>query len=198
VTGRDAGPSGRPSRDRYVRPGQILHAYRKTRDDLGEPGRVVLQQLIVSTSSAGGEALARELAEELRARALSGEDFGVLAETYGNTEPGSRGITRPMSEQSLSERFPVLAEFLGGAAPGDISKVLPFERDGSVVGFIVVKLLERQEPEAVPFEAPERQQDLSEQILSERDRYWLASGLGELLQASYVWPKDVFTPSDKP
>ncbi len=196
VVGREPGPSGRFSRDKFVRPGQLWFAYEQNRSALSEPTTVQVQQLIVSAASVGGPEAAEQLTVDLHRQITeTGADFGELAEIYGQTEPGTRGVSRWLPLGELCERFPDLCEaFLDGAAVGDVSGVLPYRRDGTPVGYIVLKLLGRKEGRKTPFTDPEQQVQLEDLIVEQRDRYRTDLGLTELLEASYVWPEEAFRP----
>lgn len=195
VTGRDAGPTGRLSRDRYVRPGEIWREYVEHEDELAEPTQVVLQQLGVRAAAVGSLEAARETIGELRQRIMAGEDFAQLAEIYGGAPPGSGGILDPLAEH-MARLYPELGAFLDGAEPGQISDILPFRRGETLVGYVIVKLLERRRSEPVSFGDQAQQDALKELIEGRRDRYRVQSALLGLLEGSFVWPEEVFRPRD--
>ncbi len=194
VIGQETGPNGRQSRDSFVRPGQIWFAYEQNRNALSVPTTVQVQQLIVGAAAVGGGDAAERLATDLRTQIVEdGADFGELAEIYGQTEPGTKGVTRWLPVGDLCSRFPILCTgFLDDAEVGEISNVLPWRRDGVLIGYIVLKLLGRKEGREAPFTDPEQQVRLRGLIEEQRDRYRTDLGLSELLDASYVWPEEAF------
>ena len=156
VIGREPGPTGRFSRDSFVRPGQLWFAYEQNRAALSEPTTVRVQQLIVSAASVGSIDAAHRLIEDLRGQIVDdGADFGELAEIYGQTEPGTRGISNWLPLEDLCARFAVLCEdFLDDARPGQVSEILPYLRGEERIGFIVLKLLDRREGQTAAFTDP--------------------------------------------
>jgi parvulin-like peptidyl-prolyl isomerase len=193
VTGRSQGPGGRPYVDSYVRPGRLRFESEHNAGKLDQPARVVLQQLRVEPSRAGGDEQARLLAEELRRRIAAGEDFGELAELYEAAAPGSGARLPPIAEADLAS-FPEVLAFVRGAQPGELSEVLPRRVEGGALGYELFRLVERHEARAAKLTDPELQRDMARALRNQLDNYHINSGLQRLLEAAYVWTPEVSRP----
>lgn len=192
VQGRDAGPGGRNYVDRYVRPGRLLFEYELNKGRLAREATVRLQEIAVDAALIGDTREARELADRLHRLILAGEDFGEVGVNSGLVAKETRGVLEPIEERALMN-VPGLDSFLPGARPGDVSPVLPVRtRDGVLRGFRIVKLLERDRPEAPPFQDQGFQKELTERIQEIRDQVRERGALDELMEAAYVWPPQYF------
>jgi peptidyl-prolyl cis-trans isomerase SurA len=103
-----------------------------------EDGRYRLRHILVALRPERSDTLeARQLAEEVRARALSGESFEVLAREYSddpNTSENGGYIGR-IEVESLDQAY---LGPLGRLEPGDISEVIEIPQ-----GFQILKLISR-------------------------------------------------------
>jgi len=188
--GLSPGPTGRMSRDRFVRPGQLHMRYQSDPRQYRVPPRVILQQLILAYPKEA-DASAREAVErrivELHERVLAGEDMGEIAEIYGNTKPGSRGLTPPLDEDLVRQAYPELESFLDEAQPGDVSEAMPYNHaEHGQLGLMLVRLVERKPP--LDFDAFEVQARLRREYQGALDEWRLERGRLELFQDAYVWP----------
>ena len=193
VTGLYPGPGGRPHVDRVVRPGRLLFEYERNREELAPPATVTLQELAIDAQALGDLREAEELAADLRERILLGEDFGEVAVAAGAAADDTRGVLPPLEEKRLMQAYPDLAAFLEGAAPGELSPVLPARSpDGVLRGYRVLKLLSRDRPEPPPFSDGAFQLHMTERIQGNLDQARDDVALAQLLRAAYVWPPEAF------
>lgn len=194
VTGRYAGPSGRPAHDRYVRPGRLLFEYRANESKLieqGEAGVLLLEMSLPITGTATPEQM-RASFEELRRRVLAGEDFGTVAEEAHACKPKTFAALPPIPISSLKARFPEVLQFVQSAKPGDVSEVLESQQANGAHGLRLIKLLELIPERNVSFEEREIQSAMTKFVQSTLDEYRTSTGLQNLLEAAYVWPPESF------
>jgi hypothetical protein len=180
----------RPTRDDFIRPGEIAELYRTQGEALGEGPSYRFQDLVVTADQVGGEAEARALAEELRERLVAGEDFQALHEEFGTTEVATDGVTRVFGPASPMPD-PEIRRFAEDHDVGAISPVYPvFDRrqEGKVAGFRVLRLFERT-PGAPPpaYEARGTQDLIREKASKNRDEIWLGVARERLRGSSYLW-----------
>jgi hypothetical protein len=203
VTGEYPGTQGRPTRDRYVRPGVRLFVYRTLLDSPerfgdfgGKAPEFVVQLLVVPYDKGGGRDGARELAGELRDLALGSEDFAGLIERYGALT-GKKAVFH-IDEARLAQVDPTFAEFLKTASPGDISPVhspgLVDERGHELQAWAIARLVERSAAETPEFSAPAVQQKLQELVERSYDTRRHESALVDLFRGAYVWPPEFAAP----
>jgi hypothetical protein len=191
----------RPTRDGYVRPGELQEFYRSSAQELlgGEPS-YRFQDLVVTVDQAGGVAEAQALAAELRARLLDGEDFGELHDQYGTTRMPTRGVTDLFGPESPLQDSDV-TRFGRRGSVGDVSPVLVIREQslsGQIVAYRVLRLYEKI-PGAAP---PPFATDLAQEALrawadERRDEAWLGAARARLHRAAYLWPPSA-TPPPQP
>jgi hypothetical protein len=200
ATGETPGPGGRIMRDRYVRPGRALFEYREELKNLPKTRTAVITQLLIllgKPPAPGAEERAVARLEDLRARVENGEDMGALAEQYGSTIKGTRGLSEPPLLVGLRSTNPRIADFLDQAKVGELSPVLPFIERGVQTGFIVVRPEEYKVDTIADFNTPEGQLKRMVSDLERLDKRRIQVGLAQLLAAAYVWPPEAF-PSANP
>lgn len=135
---------------------EIEAFYRAHADRFGEPERVRMSEIIVtSTSSGQGDdtpdaASARAKAERLRARAIAGEDFAALARE-GSEAPSAQygGLVGWVTAGRLSRAWEDKALAL---QPGEVSEILEIPE-----GFAILKAGEKQPTTIPPLEDVEAQ-----------------------------------------
>ncbi len=201
ITGQAPGPGGRPSRDRYVRPGLLALAYEQielqpaaVRALGGDPETFVVQQLVLSAATFGGAEPARAFAEDLRRQALEGADFEDLVLTY-SVVTSERGLSPPLTLPDLRRAAPEAFEFCVNGQEGDLSPVLPILEKGVPVYYRVLRLHERRPLTLPPFGAAEVQQRLNQIVLRNRDGMLRDETLRGLFASSYIWtPENVRPP----
>lgn len=185
---RDFLVDGRPTRDTFVRPGEVRWHYETNRDRLGEPDQVQLQMMQFDPVQFGGLEYARAGAEDVLGRLQGGEDFALLHEEFSVIYRDSQGITPFFPITNLA---PPIRDFLEGAQPGDMSPVLEGRRrDGDPIqGYLIVKLLDRQPgAPAPPFETLELQDMIVQEVENLRRNAHLGLARAELHRRAYLWP----------
>jgi len=200
ITGKGYGPTGRPSKDRYLRPGLMRAFY-----DLEKAGpfaerlggqleAVQLQVLIVPVGDAGPED-ALEKATQIRLAVLErGADFTAMVRNFSASTEGD-GI-RQRVPLDLVARVGVerhgsnaLGDFCRSAQKGEISAALP-GRDPQTgrEAVYVYKLLEYRAPREVgQFEDLELQESLRELLHEVLDRQHMEKAMKDLVNSAGVW-----------
>ncbi|MBM3991301.1 MAG: hypothetical protein FJ298_09895 [Planctomycetes bacterium] len=192
IDGRDPGVSGRPYVDRFVRPGRMLYQYRRQPIAQLFPSTIQLQAILVSAAQTGSAQKALDLAKALRERALGGEDFGALAETYSaDAETRRHRGLLPKSELARArEAFPDFAEFIDGAAAGAISEPSSLRVEGELVGFLLMRVAELERRDDADFTDRDVQRLLRERDLRSLGELRRDLGVNELYRAAYIWPPE--------
>jgi hypothetical protein len=196
TTGKGAGVRGRLQTDRYIRPGQVYASYLECCADEslwhlvgGRAASYVLQTLDLPLDEVGGLTATMDMAGSLLDRARAGEDFGALADSYGQTSsPGGYQSARTAEEleRSLGE---TVREFLIEGSVGDLSEILPVLRNDSVVGVRILRLagiLPSDPPKE--FREPGVQRKLERLLQEGLDARHIVDELQMLARAAYVWP----------
>lgn len=199
IDGRDPGVSGRPYVDRFVRPGRMLYQYRRQPVAQLFPSTIQLQAILVTAAQAGSAQKALDLAKSLRERALGGEDFGALAETYSADGESRRqkGLL-PKSELARArDAFPDFAEFIDGAAAGAISEPTSLRVEGELVGFILMRVAEIERRDDADFTDRDVQRFLRDRDLKALGELRRDLGVNDLYRAAYIWPPEARAPRAK-
>jgi hypothetical protein len=187
------GPAGtRPTRDRFVRPGDLESLYRVNRDELGDPDEVQLQLLDVLAAAEGGLEKARERCEECRRMLVEdGADFGQMVEKYGASLRSTLGVTEALIVPRLAD--PRLREFAAGAETGEVSEILPLEGPEGLEGYRLVRLHSRREgAPPLPFSDPRTQNVLRREYLRQREERVLDEARDRLQRRAHVWLNPAF------
>jgi hypothetical protein len=192
VDGRQPGASGRPSVDRYVRPGRLLFEYeRSTKAELA-PVLVQFQEVFLSADAAGGAKAALERANEVVEQARSGANFTELVRDRSNSTTKVRdGWQRKLPLEFVIEKLPDVGEFVASATPQSVSDPIPERVDGELIGFRVIASVTREQPE-VHFMSTKAQDDLRSRLLEVQSRYRRDRELARMLDAAFVWPPEHF------
>jgi hypothetical protein len=174
----------RDTRDPGLRPGELRHFFEENRAELVT---VQLRWLIVSSESVGGPEAALQRCEDVRARVLAGEDFGLLVQEHGVDLRDTLGLTPFLPVRGFRE--PAMAAFAGSAAEGDLSAVVPLtdRRTGKPeprLGYQLAELNARRIPE---FADPEVQRVLRRALLENRADRALGQEREHLWRSSFVW-----------
>ncbi|MCA8981453.1 MAG: hypothetical protein H6831_01930 [Planctomycetes bacterium] len=206
ITGRDAGPLGRPTKDRYVRPGQLRHLYDQAAaipgglEQLGAgSGNYRLQLLILDVDAVGGidKTLAR--AEEVQRRLAEGADFNDLVEEFSAAK-GQASFPRPMTSTDLEtiakreDAWGELARWTLEAEAGRHSGNIYVDDRGNE-SVQIAHLIER--PIALPFHDAHTQAAMRAHTLEVRDGYHRSRALEDLKRAAYIWTPD-YEPQPQP
>jgi hypothetical protein len=137
----------------------------------------------------GGVDKTRELANDLRARILDGEDMTELVQTYSLIKD-QNGILRKLSPASVKRIAPEVAEWAEKAQIEDVSGPLPFETETKVL-WQVCRLIEREAAVKPELESPEVQAAMTKALQAEWAQHRLAVAYDALFRAAYVWPEEL-------
>lgn len=199
VTGKSPSPGGRVSFDSYVRPGWAQLVQRQAAREQSKNRTVQVTQLTLSLDAPGSGERAKKRLEDLRARVEQGEDMGELAEQFGATKKGTRGLSDFMNIEGLRVTNPDAATFLGTAEVGELSQVLEYLKEGKLAGYMLLRPEEFKLVPVEPFDDPAGQRSWVENQRLRIQKLQIDNGLSRLLQAAYVWPPTVFRdPEAKP
>ncbi len=206
ITGRDAGPLGRPTKDRYVRPGQIHRLYDQASrmtgglEQLGATvGAYRLQVLVLDVQELGGIDPTLERAEEVQRRLAAGESFDAMVEEFG-AQKGQASLLRPLTSLEL-ERIAELDDAWGELARWATDAATDTWSDSIYVGsrgsesVQIAKLLERPEP--LTFDTVAAQSAMRRHTLEIRDNYHRGLALEDLKRSAYIWTPD-YAPAEAP
>jgi len=200
VTGKGFSRGGRPSVDRYVRPGWKMARYKLIAGSTNAeqqaligaaPVQFVLQHLVLPIDPNRPEADTLDLGRELFEQASRGADFDQMIQNYGAVTPG---LTRKLTRRQVSDlsrarhRGGALFDFVAAADPGDYCEpMVGWNGERSFVW--VYKLVERSEArEPQPFLDPKVQAALEDDLEESLDSLKLRLALDELIKGSYLWP----------
>jgi hypothetical protein len=185
--GRENLTGRRPTRDRFVRPGELRAIYDVNRDDLGKPVVVQFQLMVFLAEASGGLEAARTLAADYRERALEGEDFGLLmSESSGGRQPVDF-LSDPLEVDGLATE---IQGFARAGQVGDVSEVIPLldRQSTREIGYRVLRIAIKEEgAPPPPFSDARLQERLRELFTRRRDEEWLAGARAELRRASPIW-----------
>jgi parvulin-like peptidyl-prolyl isomerase len=124
----------------------VLAEYEKLKaTEFTKPPTVTLLEILIG-EEAGGEALAREVAE----RARAGEDFATLARTYSSAPSRSHG--GEIGELTQGEINPDLEKVAFDLAVGSVSDPLPVSG-----GYRIIKVTAKTSGSTTPFDAAKNQ-----------------------------------------
>ena len=190
--GRDDADGQRPHRDRFVRPGEMLHRYMQSRARHASPAIAHMARFSMGPKPGQTVEEAAEASESLRRRAAAGEPMEALAREYGSEWCGTAPIEVPI-EQVID---PALREFAGSARAGAVSDVLTTKRpedeeteSSRKVQFDFFKLVRRTEAGPPrPFIDGAVQEALERQTLYVRDQWYLQQSELSLIESAYVSP----------
>lgn len=199
VTGEQPGASGRPTEDRYVRPGMRRFVHRTVLESPTEYARfggispsVIFRLLIVQYQAAGGRGAAREFAAELQKSASEGEDFELLIDNYGALKGDRAKITAEV--ERLRPIEPELAGFLEDAEVERISPVLTAHLIGDdgrpEPAWGIAKVIERIEAVEPDFAERAVQLKLEEFVEESFDGLRVEAALSQLYRSAFVWPPE--------
>jgi hypothetical protein len=183
--GRDDAEGQRPRRDRFVRPGEMRHRYRQSKELYGNPATAHMTRFSMKARPGMTVDEAAETCESLRRRAADGEALEALAREYGNA--ASAPLEAPIDQIIDAD----LRQFAQSAAPGKVSKALVLNDPETPADtqFDFFKLVRRSDAEPpLPFVDGRVQEDLSRRTLSIRDQWHLRKSQLELIEAAYISP----------
>jgi len=120
--------------------------YDAHKEEFARPATVKLAEIFVDADRPD----AQQRAEELRQRAVAGEDFAVLARNESDAPTSESG--GELGTLVLGEINPAIEEIARSLEPGGVSP--PYE---TLAGYRIIRLLERTEASIDPFDAVKEQ-----------------------------------------
>ena len=189
----------RPTRDAYLRPGELRELYRTEGASLGGKPSYRFQDLVVTAAQVGGVDEARALAERLRQELVDGADFATLHEEYGTTEMATGGVTKLYGAENPMPD-PNVRRFGEEGQVGAISPVLAIHdprTPDEIVAFRVLRIYERT-PGAPPPAFPDAQAEIRKLESDSRSDVWLWAARSRLNKSSYLWSPDRPEPASAP
>ena len=196
---RDLGLGGeRPSRDSYVRPGELRFLHRiETLAGL-RPDGFRFRELVLAVAATGTVEETRTLAEELRAQLVAGADFAPLHAANGASQRETGGLTPLIGLADLAQRIRPVAEWALEADVGDVSPVVPLGADGIEPNAFGIWILEEEVGMKAPrpFRSAEVQAELRGKAVDQRADLWLGLARSELRRKAYLWPRAGDVPGD--
>lgn len=166
--------------------------YKRNGDRFMTPLTVTVRELLVNVPtrtqagqdvfSAADDAAAKAKVEEIRAKALAGEDFvALVASSSDSATKANGGLIGPVHVEDLSES---LKEQLAALKPGEYSEPLRTPR-----GYQLLKLEERSTPQLRPFDEVRR--EIETAIRNERIEPEMLKMIARLrTQAVIEWKDD--------
>ena len=157
--------------DLIIPPGKVEEYYRKHQDQFSNKAQVKLRMIMIPgrTDSGGGEAQS-SMAEEIRAKLITGADFDKMAQMY--SEDSTRDLGGDwgwIDDKTLSEPLSKVAFSL---KPGEISKVVDVGGN-----HFILKAEARQGGEVKPLKdvRADIEARLRQEQAQEMQEHWLAS-----------------------
>jgi len=161
-----------------ITPDQTQAYYQNNLDRMRRPEQVRLSHILVSAdenATPEQRELAKKKIEDVRARAIAGEDFATLARENSD-DPGSKANGGELPWLTRGDTVPPFEAAAFALTPGEISDVVETR-----YGYHVIKLAERKEGEAVSFEEAEPK---IEKLLRDTEVQQRLRGAIETLKAS--------------
>lgn len=211
--GKQPGPTGRVSVDRYIRPGYLFSTYKAYAESAdpqklalvgGTAAEVILRRIILPLeihapeldAEAGLEKVSF-LAEQLRSQVLEGEaTFAAQASAWDANRGESEAIQMTQGEIRTMSRTihgsEALLEFVRDAQPGGISPPLAYQASSGSRA-VLLYTLEKRLPAAAPKAFSNRtvQEALREHLLKEMDKRRITRARLHLVQRSHLHPQDL-------
>ena len=211
--GKQPGPTGRVSVDRYIRPGYLFSTYEafaESRDpaklavlggsaEILVMGRIILpiEQHAAGLDEKAGLEKTKLLAQQLRIQVIEDEaTFEAQVSAWDANRGQSGPVQRTLGEiLGMSREFhqtDLLFEFARDAKTGDVSLPLPYQApDGqwAVVLYALTKRLPATPPK--PFANLTVQAALREHLLDELDKRRMTRARLHLVQKSHLHPADL-------
>ncbi len=173
----------RPIRDRFIRPGEVRAIY-SSNESMLNPDIIQFQSVVAPVAAFGDEAAARAAMEDVRRRALAGEDFSRLVDEFSAVGREDQGISEKVAIPELA--IPGLQDFARTAVVGDLSPLLPLQLNGQAF-LMLSRVHAKTENEAPEFVDRNIQQALRGTFSRERDYRRLGIERERLRQRAFVW-----------
>jgi peptidyl-prolyl cis-trans isomerase SurA len=173
-----------------VGPDDVQAYYNAHKSDFNRPEEVVLSQILLSTEGKTGADLeaVRKKAEDLRTRAMNGEDFAMLAKRYSDdTNTAASGGELGVYQRDGSLQKPI-EDAVFALQKGQVTEPIQVQN-----GFIILHIDQHYDAGIQPLEVvrDEIQNKLYEQKMDPEMRKYLS----QLREESYVWVKAGYTDS---
>jgi hypothetical protein len=179
------GPAGtRPTRDRFIRPGELKLIYRSNRGSL-KPPRIRLQTIEMPIAAAGSLEGARRILQDALARAEAGEDFGDLVDEYSSAGRSTRGISEWLPLAQLGNT--PWGIWAATAQVDDFSSIYQLPPGAPPEVLLLLRMHERDDPAPPKFEDDLVQKNLRRVFSSIRDERILKHEQGILGRQAYTW-----------
>ncbi len=154
-----------------IPPGKVDEFYRKNRQLFASKAQIKLRMIMIpGHTEAGSGAVQSSMAEEIRAKLITGADFDKMAQMY--SEDSTRELGGDWGWVDDKTLAPELSQVAFGLKPGEISKVV------NVGGnHYILKVEARQGGEAKPLKdvRAEIEARLRQEQAQELQEHWLAS-----------------------
>ncbi len=160
--------------DTIISPKKIQDYYEKNHDQYSTPEQVHLRMIVIKTNGQTG----RQMADEVRQKAVGGADFDKLAQMYSEDttqEPG--GDWGWIDRRTLNESLTKVAFAL---KPGDVSDVI------ELAGNYYLLYVEAKKPEVTKSLAAVHD-DIENKLLQQRRQEAQQKWIAGLRQKAYVW-----------
>jgi peptidyl-prolyl cis-trans isomerase SurA len=160
--------------DTIISPEKIQEYYEKNHDQYSTPEQVHLRMIVIKKSSSTG----KQMAEELRLKAVGGADFDKLAQMYSeDSTQDTGGDWGWIDKHALNESLTKVAFSL---KPGEVSNVI------ELAGNYYLLYVEAKKPE-VTKSLTAVHDDIENKLLEERRQQAQQKWIAGLRQKAYIW-----------
>jgi peptidyl-prolyl cis-trans isomerase SurA len=160
--------------DTIISPEKIQEYYVKNHDQYSTPAQVHLRMIVIKKNGNTG----KEMAEEVRLKAVGGADFDKLAQMYSeDSTQDAGGDWGWIDERTLNESLTKIAFSL---KPGDVSDVI------ELAGSYYLLYVEAKKPEVTKSLA-EVHDDIENKLLEERRQQAQQKWIASLREKAYIW-----------
>jgi peptidyl-prolyl cis-trans isomerase SurA len=180
----ELGLGERSENDISLSPLALRAHYREHVADYTRPPAVQGREILLPERRFGSKEAALAKARELRAELVAGADFAKLASQHSDWKPAEGGA---LSWIELGSGFdPRIERALFSLEPEGVSA--PIELEGAVA---IVRVDAKRPGGLRPFEDPETQRLIADDLVQRRAIEVLRKLRARLLSESYVWPADL-------
>jgi parvulin-like peptidyl-prolyl isomerase len=160
--------------DTIIAPGKIEEYYQKNQEQYSTPEQVKLRMIVIKKNGASG----RQMAEELRQKALGGADFDKLAQMYSeDSTQDTGGDWGWIDRKTLNESLTKIAFSL---KPGDVSRVT------ELAGSYYLLYVEAKKAGTTK-SLGEVHDDIENKLLGDQRQQAQQKWIASLRQKAYIW-----------
>jgi peptidyl-prolyl cis-trans isomerase SurA len=171
--------------DTIISPEKIQEYYEKNHDAFSTAETVHLRMIVIKKNGQTG----KQMAEELRLKALGGADFDKLAQMYSeDSSQENGGDWGWIDKRTLNDSLTKAAFSL---KPGEVSRVI------ELAGSYYLLYVEAKKPEVTKSLA-EVHDDIENKLLEERRQQAQQKWIAGLRQKAYIWIDGVTNPDGAP